>query len=1114
MKILRNQANSLLRASTSYDSWLSSPYGRFINFLDKHTLAQLRQYWVQYATTKPTDPSEARIRMAIAKRSEQIGTSSFLTGLRSAGPMWSEAMDTMSHLYTIFWQTGVAGGNFEDLTALGNDAKGFVNPMFAISSAPAGDFAVHYGTEPLLGFHLAEAFVDTVGDQKNVTESAARAVRIAKTQFHDWCLSFKKYVEKEHIFINLFCGEALALCHELQVNYLRKDKGSDIARAYVKPWSSSPLILDGLIDPTPEKTCTRFDVIDTSNLGDHVGLINMLSAAAPLLRWQPSTVLYTESLLVASSSIETQLPVLLGSDVATFSLLLGLAPAGHLTGITCEAVGNESVLFNLIQHDQAVRQYRMRVPWIAPELTGPPALSVPEANNWKLLQITLEPTDLALYLFEIYKNMFSHEDVTKLMSQMRRIKDEQRSLDLQRYTRAGFVAFLRVVKRRVSTDWKQTMKILLGGIDADKSLLVGSNSLQELYTQLHLFDIFTSEALETGPRNIGGLGLALRSPNQDKGFLAQDDIPPVVHIILTVPRKKLAILTNRSPESVGTPAMHLSIRQNQGQMQYENLFYSLHCFFGKMKNFERIDSLRYEEDEHGWLGSCDLVVSCPVPAFGLLTGPRDGIRVSLRLNPTPENFMKFSSLHPTLSIHEAELNDLLIWRDQPGLSSSHALSMQQCWTEISKSEKPSTPAVRVKMSTSHLASHLQNHLDFVQGSPEGKVLAQGAEVTLIQHTPCTASLHVGKAHTYRIIYPFCVNAAQSKIRIARKSSWVEIEVPISSALNIGGDYWTQATLENDFPPYPWSIPRVNLAVQPELELPKMTKSSSWLSMFMGMSLSDAERAMQVPGRTTTPRFEFKDSLNVLFASFAGLNQNYGVVNTFQLTVNGDCHTLLFANSVRHDLDLGSIVMDAYIVPLTEPRVRQLMPALGKLTDSKVVAVKLSPGESTLWKSVLPALAERCRSWKHKPSCGYRTKGVPLSTANNKTPLCSCGEGKVHAGFHKNKLWAPFAKYATRIAIMPIFPVPYLEPLMSDAKKDLKASSAKSGDSSSSSSTEAQNRPRPIPPTGASQATECDACGRTDTSLKACTGCGKVRYCNQACQKAAWKDHKKNCAKKR
>ena len=1113
INILRNQANSLLQASASYDSWLSSSYGRFINFLDKHTLAQLRQYWVQYATIKSPDHLEIRTRMAIAKRGEKIATSGSLTGLRSAGPMWGEAMDIISHVYRSFWQTGVAGGNLEDLTALGHNNRGFVNPMFAVSSAPAGDFAVHYGTEPLLGFHLAEAFVDTVGSPKaNVIESVARAVRVAKTQFHDWCLSFKKYAERENVLISFFCGEALALCHELQVKHLRKDAQSNIARAYVKPWSSYPLVLDGLIDPTSIETLRLFDVIDTSNLGDHVGLINILSATAPLLRRQSSAVLYTESLLVASSNVETQLPVLLGSDVATFSLLLGLAPAGHLTGVTCEAVGNEAVLFNLIQQDQPVRQYRMRVPWIAPELTHPTAIQLAEVSNQKLLQITLEPADLALYLFEVYKNMFSHEDVTKLMSRLRRMKDEQCSMDLQRYTRAGFVAFLRVAKRRVSTDWNETMDVLLGEIDADKSLLVGSNSLQDLYTQLHLFDIFTSSTLETGPRNIRGMGLALRSRSQDKGFLAQNDVPPVVHMILTVPRKKLEMFTMRDPESVGTPAIHLSVRQTKGLVQYENVFYSFHCFFGTI-NLNGTDNLEYEEDGKGWLGDCDLIVSCPVPAFGLLTGPRDGIRVNLRLNHTPENFMKFSSLDPTLLIHESKLDDLLVCRDQPGLSSSHALLMQKRWTEISNSRNLLAPSIRVKMSARNLASHLQNRIDFVQGSPEGRVLAQGAEVTFTQTTPSSALLHVGKSHSQRLIYPFSINAAQSRIRIARKSSWVEVEVPISSAINIGGDYWTQLTLQHGFPPHSWSIPRVNLAIKPDLELPKMIKSSTWLSMFMGTSLSDAERAMQVSGSTTTPRFDFKESLNILFASFAGVNKNYGVVNTFQLTVNGDCHTLLFANSVRHDLDLGSIVMDAYVVPLTEPRVRKLMPALGKVIDSKVVAVKLSPGESKLWKSLLPALAERCRSWRHKPNCEYRVKGAPLSTANNKTPLCSCGEGKVDSEFHRNKLWAPFAKHATRIAIMPIFPVPYLEPLMSDIKKDLKASLAKPEVSSPPNTTQEPKQPGPVSPTGASRAPKCDSCGRTGTSLRACTGCGTVKYCNQACQKAAWKEHRTNCVKK-
>lgn len=39
---------------------------------------------------------------------------------------------------------------------------------------------------------------------------------------------------------------------------------------------------------------------------------------------------------------------------------------------------------------------------------------------------------------------------------------------------------------------------------------------------------------------------------------------------------------------------------------------------------------------------------------------------------------------------------------------------------------------------------------------------------------------------------------------------------------------------------------------------------------------------------------------------------------------------------------------------------------------------------------------------------------------------------------------------------------------------------------------------------------CDNCGNSKPDLKACTRCEKVKYCNHACQKAAWREHKKVC----
>jgi hypothetical protein len=57
------------------------------------------------------------------------------------------------------------------------------------------------------------------------------------------------------------------------------------------------LILDGEDYGTAGKAPLLFNVIDTSNLTDYVGAINLLVATAPLLQRSPSATLYTESLV-------------------------------------------------------------------------------------------------------------------------------------------------------------------------------------------------------------------------------------------------------------------------------------------------------------------------------------------------------------------------------------------------------------------------------------------------------------------------------------------------------------------------------------------------------------------------------------------------------------------------------------------------------------------------------------------------------------------------------------------------------------------------------------------------------------------------------------------------
>ncbi len=546
-------------------------------------------------------------------------------------------------------------------------------------------------------------------------------------------------------------------------------------------------------------------------------------------------------------------------------------------------------------------------------------------------------------------------------------------------------------RERFSADWTTTLNILLSQIATDKSLILGTYSLLDLYTQLYLCDMPTGPPLRYSPRQIQGLDWALRKPNEEKWFLARDDIPPVVHVVLVVPREKLTSITKKDSPSIGTQALHLSISQNDGPAKFDDRSHSFHCFFGKIDHASEPDTLTFEEDEQGWQGACDLIVSCAVAVCSPLTGPRHGIRVSLRLA---------RMVGSSMSIYETGLDDtarLFVCRDDPGLNSSNALATQRRVTEIVKSERSSSPTV-VIMDTWNQPSSLKKHIDFPQGLPERDALTNKEEIAATQSTPCTALLKICE-NTLRLVYPFCVNTSKAKFRVARKCFWLEVEVPISSALEIEGDYWTQMVLQDDHPPIPWIIPRVTLAIQPELRFPTRDKAATWVLKFLTKGLSKTEKkSNQNDNEPKTPRLGYKEFLATIFDSFVSNNDGNGPVDTFQLFLNNHRHTLLFITSARHDLDLASVILDAYVVPLTLPRVRELIQPLTKLQDAWSVSLHFNQAETTLWKTMLPTLAERYRRWKHKPGCEYCRRGAPMSTAEGQTPLCGCGEGRVDEGF--------------------------------------------------------------------------------------------------------------------
>lgn len=178
-----------------------------------------------------------------------------------------------------------------------------------------------------------------------------------------------------------------------------------------------------------------------------------------------------------------------------------------------------------------------------------------------------------------------------------------------------------------------------------------------------------------------------------------------------------------------------------------------------------------EEDEHGWLGSADLVVTCAVPAFGLLIGPKNGIRAALKINTNPDSQTRFARLGVRMAVFETGFNDgkrLFVCRDAPKLDTLRSSSTQKQWIKKVSSQNQSSFQTLVKLYAGHRATHLQSHVDFPQNSAGSKALSTGAAVTVIENSPNTVMLRIGSSLERQVIFPFPIRGSQSKTRIARQ----------------------------------------------------------------------------------------------------------------------------------------------------------------------------------------------------------------------------------------------------------------------------------------------------------------------------------------------------------
>ncbi|KAJ7089705.1 hypothetical protein B0H15DRAFT_267405 [Mycena belliarum] len=1037
LALIVSQSKKLQKLCIDLDTWQKSSYAEFLKFCSSYTLSQVLhclELYVQsesYSLEKHKQMFTAFTReFELHNRPGQIHNTAI-----AAGPFSLNVVDMLWNHFQHYWTTGTLSRSPADIAA-----AVFVNPTLVHSesftpSLVGDSCSLHYGTSPLQGFHLASAFLTSSTSSESSTEE--RLVTCARSQFESWSSAFQIAVAspQRRVKIRMLAGDALALCR----TFSEPSAGTDCL--YVSPWHAAELLLDGDMASAP----TKFDVIDTSNIADWVGLLNILIAAAPLLNLRPTSILYTELKLGIEGNKASNLEELLCADIPTIALLLGIAPAGNISQYISTSRVHE-IMMN-------AGSYRERIAWKISYLADIDNTVVPTFPDHN---------SLASLLFTVYKQMFAEETVAVIFNVGRKAQQ------IIHYHRGTFAALLRLVKSRVRTDWTAVMEDIFARLHSDKSLILGSNNYQEFCCQLFLRGVYTVEAF--GPHRATFAPIS-RTIGPFKGW---KEVPPVVCLVLMVPRSKILFLESKP---YGSPMFNCHVRGKT----FHNIFSCIQAVLGvaSMQGSGSDGRVTIVGDPFGWAGTSPLVISLLIPALNLAYNS-EPIKISLGLYPTPPLSVALkNTLGPELTIFTADVMDrsaVLISNNRPGRGPTAVIPslipvVPACTTEVS-----------VGLRHSKIAT-LTARWETTVGEP--RVELAGTTVDHKQISPCVMQVAVDNSHQKKLVYPFPVDGTQAKVRIARKSGWIEIEVPLRmSNVSTLVDFAITSGLTQHGGPVLWSIHRINLTTIPLIEgkacRGRIVKT---VQVHCALTFSDREHNMG-PNVCSSALIDVKRSItDLIFKVF----ESSGLRAVRLSDPQDGVYTVLYCNGVRMDLASHTFVVDVCVLPLTEDLIKGPLGRTIVELSSQGITIITPRDEVEAWKHLLVAFTERCRTWTHTSTCQYATLGrIPASVNIFEDPLCGCGKGIDLDGLSLDKRWKRLAPLMTRAAISPLFALAYMETIDRQIKTQLEKTNA---------------------------AKKCAACQKPELAnsrLLKCSVCRGVEYCGRKCQQGHWKEHKRVC----
>ncbi|KAI1121828.1 hypothetical protein F5Y10DRAFT_288030 [Nemania abortiva] len=1114
LDLLRSQAQKLYELSASMDTWQQSKYGSSLSFCDCDTLADLKRMWEFYSMEQEGDEFKRRLESALSKAkalgSARGGDGMILTGFRSAIPAHYDALNDVDALYQHYWEHGN--------TEMDADIKAtekYPNPTFL---ALEDESIVHYGTDPLLGFHLAIAYTplqpgNPLFNQIKNLPRLERVVMVARMEFREWMASYRKHIP--NLRIRFFVGDAISLTHTLQH---KRTTTSSTAHLYRDRYSFQRLELDGP-DYSSSIAPLDFDVIDTSNLCDHLGSLVLLAATSPLLRNHASSVLHTEVIARHHQTDQEVLSHMLCGHVPTVSALLDLFPVEFWTNTSPLSVGEEGMLDEVTSRPSGkaasakIPQMFFKTCWKRP-LCRPQILE----SCSKPISIQFDASQLAKVLYQVYTYMFRDEDYAYKLANLNPENFHKSSLVW--YNRAGFATFLRLVKTRVTCNWDTAMDDLMALIENRPNAPMGKQYFQELYMYLYIMGVFSSYVLrfwqDRHENNIiltamQALSIPRITPSNEKWGDLRDwkNIPSVVCVALKIPRNKLAIFTDASRSQMGTPYVHCVLEGSGSQGYWQNLFPACQLAFGDIytRGEPYGDSFEIEvvEDSASWDGTSALIAVFYAPAFCLTREPREA-KIAFGIHSTPASTGQFvSKLGLSMNVYETTLqNTAAVYFTRHGPNQTHfpvvpGFSHPSSTKPVNAGVKTSLIA-GVDQETGHIVT-FTGRLD-IMGDGHKVALQDGCEVQKLTVSPCEVSIRLGEKTPLVLSFPVFVEEKSQRVRIARKSCYIEVIAKVATASEwMNYPYSMYPVLLQQGIPSNWNLPYIELQRCPVVDVSQSTKLK-WLDIHISMMMSARERVLnrkrELPRSFGEEvRLDLKASLCTLFIKIAGLKCEKHVVFGLNNSENGGVHILILASNLRINLADRTVVLDCAVLPLHDGLMPRLANLMAALVSHGMIMIKVNDAEMKLWKHVLPAYVERCRTWTHRGNCEYaKANAVPLSTENGEQCLCACGNGNFPPNFISGvPNWKTLAKHSVRAAISPVFWAPFADELYRPDISEYIPTTAGAG----------HGPPRK----------GCASCGRDKqedgSDLLHCGRCKKVNYCSIKCQRADWGKHKPTCA---